>query len=119
MVDLQRALPKARVFRWDNGTAYAIHSVHKAIALLREGHSLADVMKALIRFTYGNEGFPDLTIGCNGKCLGIEVKVGKDKLRESQQRMKTMFGIMGWHYYEFTDKRDYKTQLNEVVCLMM
>jgi hypothetical protein len=119
MLDLQKRLPSARVYRFDNGTAYAIHSVQKALVTLKSTGNLTESQKCLHRLTYGNEGWPDLMAGCNGNALGIEIKIGKDKQRESQKGIELAFQKMGWGYYVFTDQENYKKQLEEVCQLLL
>lgn len=118
MLDLQGRLPSCRVYRFDNGTAYAVHSVAKALSALAAGRGMVEAKKELIRFTYGNEGWPDLLAGHQGRALGIEVKIGKDKQRDTQKSMELAFSKMGWGYYLLSDNRDYQTQLDEV-CQML
>lgn len=117
MNDIQQRLPKARIYRFDNGEGYYIHSVMKAlVTCVSKGVTAAK--KELMRFSYGNEGWPDLLVGHNGKTLGIEVKIGKDKQSEKQKSMQLQFNIMGWLYTEFTDQKNYESQLEEICQLL-
>ena len=110
MIDLQKHLPLGRVFRFDAGTAFVPFSVEKFIKTRNR--------KDLQRVSYGVVGFPDLLFIGYGKMVGVEVKVGKDVQSPGQIAMQKTFLECGHEYVLFTDKQEYKKQIEGIVCLI-
>ena len=61
--------------------------------------------------TYGVEGWPDLLVIYMGIAFGIEVKVGKDRQRESQKRMEYTLNLCGAAYKVVDDKTPFPDQI--------
>lgn len=45
------------------------------------------------------KGWPDLVFAINGQAIAVELKVGKNKLSEDQERVRAALVANGWHYY--------------------
>ena len=107
--------PTARVFRLDSGQAYAKHTVKAALQEYKRTKSITASLKRLITITYGVEGWPDLLVIFMGIAYGIEVKLGKDKQRDSQKSMEFTFNICGAAYRIVDDKAPYQDQIIPVM----
>lgn len=112
MLWLGKNYPQARVFRFDSGQAYAKFSVKAALEEYKKTKSITAAMKKLVVITYGVEGWPDLLVLFYGVAFGIEIKVGKDKQRESQKNIQHTFNLCGAAYRVVDDKSPLETQIS-------
>jgi len=97
----------ARAWRSNQGGAYPAAVVQAAIGALATG----DIKRALhiLRtgrmVMFGLPGLPDIDGWMpDGRRLGIEVKVGKDKLRPEQQVVQALYRKAGCIYVVATDE---------------
>lgn len=111
MLWINKNYHQARVFRFDNGQAYAKFSVKAALEEYKRTGSITLAFKKLIVITYGVEGWPDLFVIYMGRAFGIEIKVGKDRQRQSQKNMELAFKISGATYKLVDDKSSIDVQV--------
>lgn len=107
---LQKNYPGIRVFRFDSGQAYAKHTVIAALMVLIQGGTLQQAKSKLQVIVYGEDGFPDLLAIYYGVAVGIEIKVGKDRQRDSQKLVERMFEIAKGIYMICDDKSPLEDQ---------
>jgi len=115
MLWLGKNYPKARVFRFDVGQAYAKHTVKYALEEYKRTKSISAAMKKLITITYGVKGWPDLLVIHYGVAFGIEVKVGKDRQSEEQINMEATFKMIGAAYTVVDDKSSIENQVKPIM----
>jgi hypothetical protein len=111
MLHLQKNYKGIRVWRFDVGMAYALHTVKDALQEYKRTGSITQAMTKLQRITYGVNGFPDLAGIYYGIFIGIEIKVGKDKQRKEQKIMEKVIKEAGGIYILLTDKEPIESQL--------
>lgn len=114
MLYLQNKYSGLRIWRFDNGQAYAKFSVKGALQEYKRTGSITQAMKQLIVITYGNEGFPDLAGIYHGIFIGIEIKVGKDKQRKAQKVMEEVINNAGGVYMIVDDKSPLDIQMEKL-----
>lgn len=93
LIEIPKRFSGARVWRRNVGKAIGMHDVHGAVKLLGAGQIKAAIQLLQRRpIAFGVPGEPDLDgiLPPSGTRLGIEVKVGKDRLSDEQ----TAFGVM-------------------------
>ncbi len=107
LIEIPKRFPNARVWRRNVGVGVGMDTVKKAIGLLLSGAITAAI--ALLRsrpIKFGLQGEPDLDgiipIERDGLLwgirLGIEVKAGRDTIREQQERFGAMLVRAGAIY---------------------
>lgn len=111
MLYLQKNYPEIRIWRWDNGQAYAKHTVRAALEEYKKTRSITQAIRKLQVITYGNEGYPDLGGFYYGIAVGIEIKVGKDRQSKEQKTMERVFKEGGAIYILLNDKSPIQDQL--------
>lgn len=102
LVEIPARLPESRVWRQNVGSGYPVQVVQGAINALKAGQP-ALALKVLINsrpIAFGIPGLPDIDgiAGPSGRRIGIEVKFGKDRMREAQERCQSMYQRMGGVY---------------------
>lgn len=95
LIEIPREFPGARVWRRNVGKGIGLDTVKRAVGLLRAGQIVAAVEILQHRpVAFGVPGEPDIDgimpIGRYGVRVGIEVKVGADRLRDDQMAFRDM-----------------------------
>lgn len=96
--------PGSRVWRRNTGLGYPSAVIHQAVALLRLGRALDAValLNSARPVCFGQPGEPDIDgfipILGMGVRLGVEVKAGRDRQRETQLVCERVYGAGGCIY---------------------
>lgn len=111
MLYAQKEYKGIKIWRFDNGQAYAKFSVKKCLEEYKKTKSITMAMKKLIVITYGNPGFPDLAGVYCGVFFGIEIKVGADRQSKEQKATQKAIESAGGLYMLLDDKSPIEGQL--------
>lgn len=60
---------------------------------------------------FGRPGWPDITGGVNGRLIGVECKIGKNKQSKLQADMETFFKFNGCEYWTIYSLDDFIERL--------
>lgn len=110
LLAVPREFPDTVVWRSNVGRGIAPGIVQKCLTLLRQGNVAQAI--AMLRWppsiTFGVPGQADISgiLAPSGKRLEIEVKVGRDKMSEQQQKFAAMIRRAGGVYIEARSVED-------------
>lgn len=99
-------LLQAQVIRYVNKHHNAVaYRISYGVRVSKNGASFA---------TGQTPGLPDVWAIVRGKALGIEIKIGKDRLSKVQQQRKQEFLQTGGLYWEVKDYTTFKSMFDDL-----
>ena len=103
LLAIPRDIPGARAWRSNQGGAYPMAPVQAALRASSLSECLA-ILRAARPVRFGLPGLPDIDgFLPTGQRLGVEIKVGRDKLSADQLAVQKQYNIAGCVYVVATD----------------
>ena len=100
LIEIPKRWPHIRCWRTNSGAGVGMEQVHQAISAIQAGNPVAAVQFLQRPLKFGLVGAADisLVIGPHGRFGQIEVKAGKDKMREQQNNWRETCAMLGVPY---------------------